>query len=338
MHKRPLPIGFMQRIATLINEQGFSVKQLLSMPEMQRLSEDGRPPFYTDSVPQFLKSLVDLTDDPAMALRLGKQLELASYGTFGFALMSCTNLKQVTSLLHRYYQITTGPGPNIELLEYKKGMALRIGFERGDPHLNQLLTEVILTQIVYLGEVLIDSIIDDGEVHFNYPEPAHVNVYRETFSAPIKFNQPYNQILIPEKWLNSPIKTANPAGHVVFQQQCEEILRSINKTENFSSTVRRVLIRSAGGFPELDEVASRLNISGRTLRRRLENESTSFREIVDEVKNVLACKYLETTELTVEEIAHLLGYSEAVSFRRAFIRLNEKTPNEYRQDKAQSNK
>ena len=72
-------------------------------------------------------------------------------------------------------------------------------------------------------------------------------------------------------------------------------------------------------------------MSERTLRRHLEAESTSFRAIFDEIRNLLSKEYLLATELTVADIAHLLGYSETVNFRRAFVRWNEITPIEYRE-------
>ena len=79
------------------------------------------------------------------------------------------------------------------------------------------------------------------------------------------------------------------------------------------------------------QVAEGLHVSERTLRRRLEDESTSFRTTFEEVRDLLAREYLARTELTVAEIAHLLDYSETVNFRRAFVRWNGLTPSQYRQ-------
>ena len=80
-----------------------------------------------------------------------------------------------------------------------------------------------------------------------------------------------------------------------------------------------------------EQVAERLYVSERTLRRRLEAESTSFRAVFDEIRDLLAREYLAKTELTIADIAHLLDYAETVSFRRAFVRWNGITPSGYRQ-------
>ncbi len=115
-----------------------------------------------------------------------------------------------------------------------------------------------------------------------------------------------------------------------------ELLRGLNRVENFSAAIRRILIRAGGEFPMINQVTERLYVSESTLRRRLREESTNFRAICDEVRNVLACQYLSTTKLTVSEIASLLNYTETVSFRRAFLRWNAITPSEYRQRATQT--
>ena len=109
------------------------------------------------------------------------------------------------------------------------------------------------------------------------------------------------------------------------------MLREINRIENTSAAVRRLLIQSAGNFLNIDEVAEKLHVSKSTLGRRLESESNSFRTIIDEVKNLLAQKYLTSTDLTVADVAHLVDYTDTASFGRAFLRWNKMTPAKFRE-------
>ena len=118
--------------------------------------------------------------------------------------------------------------------------------------------------------------------------------------------------------------------HVIYEEQCEKLLRDLNKIDNFSAAVRRILLQAGGDLPDIKEVAFKLHISESNLRRRLKDESSSYRIICDEVRDVLSKKYLTTTNLTISDIAMLLNYSEAASFRRAFVRWNKITPNDYR--------
>ena len=211
------------------------------------------------------------------------------------------------------------------------GIALRIQLGLGNPVQQRLIAELTFSQITFIAEALIDELVTAGEVHLSYPAPVNQEAFQSLFPLPVKFDQAYSELVIPESSLDLRIRTANPAGHVIFQNQCEELLRGLNRVENFSAAIRRILIRAGGEFPMINQVASMLHVSESTLRRRLKNESTNFRAICDEVRNVLACQYLSTTKLTVSEIANLLDYAETVSFRRAFVRWNGTTPSQYRQ-------
>ena len=148
---------------------------------------------------------------------------------------------------------------------------------------------------------------------------------------PVTFDCEHSQLFLPAQALDTPIKTANLSEHVVFHQQCEEMLRGLNSVDKTTTAVRQLLIQSAGDFLDIAQVAESLHVSERTLRRRLEAESTSFRSTFEEIRDLLAREYLAKTELTVAEIAHLLDYAETVNFRRAFVRWNSVTPSQYRQ-------
>ena len=166
-----------------------------------------------------------------------------------------------------------------------------------------------------------------------YTAPDYAAEYEQLLSIPVSFDQPHNQLLLPKTLLSCPVRTANRDGHEVFLQQCEEMLQDRNKIENTSAAVRRLLLQSAGDFPCVRQTAQRLNLSERTLRRRLEAETSTFRAIKEEVKNILALKYLANTQLTIAEVASLLDYTEAVNFRQAFMRWHGITPTQYRQQR-----
>ena len=151
--------------------------------------------------------------------------------------------------------------------------------------------------------------------------------------AEVTFESEHSELFLPTHVLETAVKTANISDHVVFHQQCEEMLLGLDRVGKATADVRQLLIQSAGDFLTIEQVAERLHISQRTLRRRLKAESTNFRSTLDEIRDLLAKEYLAKTELTVAEIAHLLEYSETVNFRRAFGRWNGITPNTYRQNR-----
>jgi AraC-like DNA-binding protein len=81
-----------------------------------------------------------------------------------------------------------------------------------------------------------------------------------------------------------------------------------------------MLMSTPGVLPAMDEVAAALNVTNRTLRRRLLAENTSFAKIIDDVRSSLALEYLKTTRMSADDIATLLGFNDSAAFRKALKR------------------
>ena len=130
--------------------------------------------------------------------------------------------------------------------------------------------------------------------------------------------------------LDRPIMMANELTAQICEQQCTTILQSLTQQEGLVDQVRKLIITLPGRAPAPEEIAGKLNMSYRTLRRRLSDEGSSFKEIQNEVRMGMASEYMRQTELTTQEIAFLLGYGEASNFHRAFKVWHDQTPGEYR--------
>ena len=277
----------------------------------------------------FLETASKLTGDPSLVIRLGQQIGIDSYGTFGFALMSCANLREAIELLLRYGKVFFQS--NWAVHDHDGGLLLRFNLTRGTPVQQRLAAELYFSQLSAIGSSLYRGRLEGAEVHFSFPRPSHAASYHSALKAAVTFSCEHNQLFLPTQVLDTPVRTANQSEYVVFHQQCQEMLHSLSSVEKTTAAVRHLLIQSAGGFLDVSQVAERLHVSERTLRRRLTAEFTSFRATVDEIRDLLAREYLAKTDLTVADIAHLLDYSETVNFRRAFVRWNGVTPSQYRQ-------
>ena len=328
--------AFFHQLLQLLEEVGVSPEQLFA--ELARRGIAASPNTLATNSDVgglvLLEAAVDLSGDPCLMIRLGQQLGLGSFGSIGFALMSCANLHESLRLMLRYGQVLFQPGWAVH--EHKGGLLLRAELPPGTAAQQQLIAELAFSNIIAGGRTLYGSTVERAEgveIHLTYPRPAHVACYSRAFNTPVTFDCEYNQLFLPAQVLDTPVRTADRTQHVVFQQQCEEILRGLKNAEETTAAVRQLLIQSAGDFLDISQVAKRLHVSERTLRRRLEAESTSFRSVFDEIRDLLAREYLTKTELTIADIAHLLDYAETVSFRRAFVRWNGVTPIGYRQQK-----
>jgi AraC-like DNA-binding protein len=97
-----------------------------------------------------------------------------------------------------------------------------------------------------------------------------------------------------------------------------------------AAQVTRLLVEEPGRFDDMETIAARMNITSRTLRRRLQAEGTSFLALLADVRCTLAKQYLTTTRMTTEDIAEALGFSDAANFRHAFRRWTGRRPGEFR--------
>jgi len=278
-----------------------------------------------------LEAATKLPGNPCLAVNLGQAITIDSYETLGFALMTCANMRESTALWLRYGKIFDAP--LWEIHEHEDGLLLRLKLNLGTPSQQKIAAELCFSQVSAIGSSLYRGQINGAKIHFKFPKPAHASNYLSALNASLYFDCEHNELFIPNDVLDTPVKTADASNHVVFNMQCEEMLNGLSSAEETTSAVRQLLMESAGNFFDIPQVAERLHMSERTLRRRLKDESTSFKAVLEEIKNLLAKKYLSQTDLSVADIAHMLDYAETVNFRRAFRRWNGVIPSHFRQDK-----
>ena len=329
MNESKLQHDVFTQLLSLLGKAGITPEQLLNQSRINGMPTSDNSIFSGIEAVFLLTTAAELTNDPYLGLRLGQQVGIASYSTFGFALMSCANLRESIDLLLRYGKVFFKP--HWESENHNGGLLLWHNLTQGTLAQQRLIAELSFSQLSTIGSSLYRSRLEGAELQLKYPEPSDIAHYQSFFDTKVVFGAERNQLFLPEHILDTPVKTANVSDHVVFHQQCEGMLRSLTTGEKVTTEVRRLLLQSAGDFLDISKIAEHLNMSERTLRRKLKNESVSFRALFDEVRDLLAIEYLTKTTLTVADIAHLLSYSETVNFRRAFVRWNGMTPSEYRQ-------
>ena len=279
---------------------------------------------------EVLETAVAMSGDTTLAIKIGNGLDLGKYGTYGFALMSCSDMGAALELFLRYGQ-TFLQSCSWQRSVGKDEIILRLQQNTGTSYQKMLVTELAFSQIYLQSKLLVARPAEGVRVQLSYPKPAHFGVYEQTWPFPMEFDQEHTQFFIPDQWLRQRVRTGDPTTNVLFSQQCEELVNGMAEVDETAAIVRRLLIHSAGNFLSISEVAGQLHVTERTLRRRLAAEGTDFRTIFDDIKNTLAQNYLRKTSLSVVEIADLLNYTEATNFHRAFQRWNSTTPADYRQ-------
>jgi AraC-like DNA-binding protein len=119
-----------------------------------------------------------------------------------------------------------------------------------------------------------------------------------------------------------------------LQETCERLIGEAKASVGTAGAVYQILMSTPGVLPGMDAVAAAMNMTGRTLRRRLVAENTSFATIIDDVRSSLALEYLKTTKMSADDIATLLGFSDSAALRKALKRWTGKGLGELRGRKA----
>ena len=168
------------------------------------------------------------------------------------------------------------------------------------------------------------------ELHVTYGPPTDATTSPAAFGCNVLFGQSENRLLFDAAWLDATPQLGNKITFSSLGQLCDELIEELQLHVGFAGKVREILLVNLAQPTSFNAVAKCLKMSTRTLRRRLLEENTSYRDLIDELRMNVAIKYLRDTEFKIEDIADFLGFSGAANFRHAFHRWTERTPQEFR--------
>lgn len=171
-----------------------------------------------------------------------------------------------------------------------------------------------------------------NRAHFNYSEPGHVHEYRHLFNCELHFDQPKTSLTFHRRYLTLPLAQDERTLKEFLKVSPADLLAKPDDHSTYSGRIRRLLGKDLSqSLPDFEAIASQLNVSPQTLRRRLKQENTSFQDIKDQMRRDVAIYFLGRHEMTINEIAIKVGFTEPSTFHRAFKKWTGLTPGEYRE-------
>ncbi len=278
---------------------------------------------------KLILSAIELAGEDDIGLNLGKNLSIYSHGALSFALLNCTTVNEVLALFARYLSIRT-PLLKLNITQTLGEIKLQFTETFDIEPIRRCFMEVL---VVTFGHLLREILPDHNlllHVAFPFDAPSYAASYRNVLDSTITFSQPCLTVILNNELLNLPLPSNDQQSLFQAKRLCEQELEKVNQLQSLSSRVRLLLMNSRENFLNLNGVADKLNLTPRTLHRRLESEGSSFQQILEEVRHSLAKQYLLQQRQSVKQVAFLLGYADVANFRRAFKRWQGLSPSDFR--------
>lgn len=323
-------------LCQLAEEKGVVRTNLLRAAEIRPAMLGHPDNFITvDQFSALCREALERSREPALGLEYGKRLKFTTHGSLSQAAISCDNIGQALTVLIKYFRIRF---VYMNLTFYTEGedAVLQLDIAHGLDDLYRFNVEVVLASLMDVNLLLFGRrLLNGGSCRLNYPEPDHARAYQALFGSQVCFDAGANQLRFRKAFLALPISLSNPVARRVAEAQCQEEMRSLEAAGSVSGRVYRLLesVRD-GRLPGIDDVATQLGVSPRTLRRQLTSEGLKFQGILDDIRHQRALELLRRTDLGIDEIADRLGYSDPSNFGRAFRKWEGLSPSAWRASRA----
>ncbi len=268
-----------------------------------------------------------LGDLPALGMMFALHYRVSLYGSLGWGMLSSPTGRDALNLGHQFLDLSYAC---CAMSPYEEDGQYRIIVD-GRELPEDIREFFVQRSVMALVRLLRDLLPGDGWLHwvsFTTPEPAHPQRFRELLQTPVFFGQGLTQVAVDAKAVDRPLPMANELALKAARAQCARLLAHRRQRVGVSGSVREFLAQTMPDLPNIIQAAKAMGLSERTLRRRLAEEGTSFKEVMDQSRRALAEDLLQRG-MAPSQVARRIGYTEPAAFSHAFRRWNGVAPSEY---------
>jgi AraC-like DNA-binding protein len=272
----------------------------------------------------------DFVNDPYFGLHVGEFAEAGSWSILGYVMMNCRNVGEAFEKSTRYSRVI-GNLIEVRIERYLDKSKLLFFTSPQAPEMSRHCFDTSFSTTICMLRNFTGVDLHPLEVTFTYAEPESRSEYERIFQCPILFGQQQNSFTIDTSVFNTPILMANPSLLEHFEEYTQEFLFEMDRRNEHTRVVTKIILTHLDDEGlSIEKVAKEMAISVRTLQKQLKEEGVIFSDLLREIRQKLAQKYLREN-YSVEQITYLLGFSEPSAFRKAFKKWSGVTPREYRE-------
>ena len=265
--------------------------------------------------------------DPSLGLRLGREMRSERYDPLAIVAYSAATFHEALEKMARYKRLCGAE--EVRVIDTGALVRVEVDWIFGGGSEPGLLLDSALASFVEVGSRGTGQNLRPEHIELRRRDDG-LSTYEKYFGCAVRYGQSQDAVVFAVWQTRAAMTTRNAALTSLIEPKLEADLAE-RLGARWSDRVRTVLKRElSGSRPNLDDVASRLNQSRRTLQRRLGEEGLTFQDVLGEVRLELARSYLSDSRLSLSQISYLVGFDEPHSFQRAFKRREGVAPGRWR--------
>ncbi|MRR39332.1 AraC family transcriptional regulator, partial [bacterium] len=229
------------------------------------------------------RRIIELIPDPKLGLHVGRNYNISANGKVAIPAMFCDTFLDYIRMMFRYIEVTLAyfryeltVRDNLAILKKEELIDL------GD--LRRFVTDRELMSVYMMSSGALGSPLLLNEIRLIYPKPDYASYFQEIFFCPVTFNADENMISFDKRFLFRPLPMANALARNAYEKECKRVYLRLKEQGTTLDKIKQELMFQEEGIPSLEQLARRLNISPRTLRRHLTAEGTSYKALVNDMR------------------------------------------------------
>ncbi|MBW7933383.1 MAG: AraC family transcriptional regulator [Gemmatimonadaceae bacterium] len=274
-------------------------------------------------------TLRERTGDPALQLTAPTMLPFGAYRLIDYLCSASHTVGDaVQRFAHFFHLIAESLALTVEQSDDEACLTLAMADGGAVP---PVYVDYVFAALVSRMRMRIRRNLRVQGVAFRQPAPPYAAAYRDTFDAPVQFGAARDRLSFSAAEWRAPTESADASLVVLLEEHARiRAQRAVSAPAGFIGDAQRALAATLSRGGTAPQVARELNVSVRTLQRRLVESGTTFRDVSEAVRSQLALGYLANPAISIAEVAVLLGFSEQSAFNRAFRRWTGESPGRWR--------
>ena len=320
-------------LARAIDSYGYDSRELFEKVGLDHSKlKDPLARFSYQAVTRLWALARDTIGDPCLGIKVASFWHPTTLHALGYSWLASNSLEEAFECMSRYARLlNTGAQGVLQLKKTVDAYHLILDPGKMNPQPHSVTIDATMAMLMTMCRTAYGENLRPVRVLFQHPNPGCSSCFTDFFDAPVEFSQPETALWLDINVVTTPLATANPELVRINDQIVTDYLANLDRHDVTMQVRAKLIERLPSGNVTEEKIASSINVSQRSLQRRLKEQGMSFTQLLENTRSELGLQYVRDPQRSFNEIAFLLGFSEPGNFSRAFRRWYGKSPSQYRE-------